>query len=57
MNENAKITVGFCGTGEYSVACAQALQSAPDLEVIWAITQSPKPVGRKKTITPSPLDA
>jgi len=56
VENSAPMQVGFCGTGEYSVICAQALQQHPHFQVSWAITPAPKPVGRKKTITPSPLD-
>jgi methionyl-tRNA formyltransferase len=57
VENSAPMTVGFCGTGEYSVLCAQALHRDPHFQVSWVITPAPKPVGRKKVVTPSPLDS
>ncbi len=57
IEESKQITIGFCGTGEYSVVCAQALHAHPHFKVAWIITPPPKPVGRKKIITPTPLDS
>jgi methionyl-tRNA formyltransferase len=51
-----KLTVGVCGTGQYSAQVAEALQQHPNFEIVWVVTPPPKPIGRQQTLTPSPLD-
>jgi len=63
-DDQPRLRVGFCGTGEYSVKCAEGLftdltgkdETKSLFEVKWVVTPSPKPVGRRQTLTPSPLD-
>ncbi len=59
---NSKFTLAICGTTERTVQCAEALRTAHlqeenvKFEIGWVVTPPPKPVGRKKTLTPSPLE-
>ena len=48
-------SIYFCGTPEFAVPSLQALINDPHFSVDFAITQPDKPVGRKKSITPSPI--
>lgn len=45
----------FFGTPDYVVCVPEALKNSGH-EIVAVVTQSPKPVGRKKIITASPLD-
>ncbi len=47
----------FIGTGEIGVPSLRALLHAPEHEVIGAVTQPDKPVGRAQVIQPSPIKA
>lgn len=50
-----KYSVIFCGTPDFALPSLRALASHPLFDVRLVITQPDKPVGRKKTITPSPV--
>lgn len=50
------LKVGVCGSSAYTVTCAQALQKDARFAISWVVTPPPKPIGRKKIITPTPLD-
>ena len=56
-NQQQPWSIGFCGTGPYSVQCARALHADIRFQVTWVVTPPPKPVGRHNILTPSPLDA
>lgn len=60
MNTNNDLTtplkVGIAGSGSYSVQAVNSLADNPHFTVEWALTPTPKPVGRHKTITPSSLE-
>lgn len=45
----------FMGTPAFSVNILAALAAAPEYEVVAVVTQPDRPVGRKKTLTPSPV--
>lgn len=45
----------FMGTPAFSVNILTALAAAPEYEVVAVVTQPDRPVGRKKTLTPSPV--
>ena len=48
-------SVIFCGTPEIACPFLQALHDDPTFDVQMAISQTDKPVGRKKEITPPPV--
>lgn len=48
-------TIAIAGTTHRTVLCAEALQKDARFTIPWILTPTPKPVGRKKVITPSPL--
>ncbi len=50
------LRIGVCGTTENTVTCVEALYNDPRFEVLWVVTPTPRPIGRKQTLTPSPLD-
>lgn len=50
------LRVGVCGTTQNTVSCVQALQNDPRFSVLWVVTPTPRPVGRKHELTPSALD-
>lgn len=54
---STKITVGICGSTGRTVQCGTALAADDSFDVRWVITPPPKPIGRKKVITPSPLES
>lgn len=47
----------FIGTGEIGLPTLRALLAAPGCEVVAAVTQPDKPVGRTQKIQPSPIKA
>ena len=49
--------VVFIGTGEIGLPTLQALLAAPAYEIVGAVTQPDKPVGRAQKIQPSPIKA
>nr|AQS30355.1 hypothetical protein [uncultured bacterium] len=49
--------IAFMGTPEFAVPSLRALLSDAQFEVVAVVTQPDKPVGRKQTITPSPVKA
>lgn len=53
---NTKITIGVCGTTQRTVRCLEAIQASEQFQILWVITPPPKPVGRKKELTPSPVE-
>jgi methionyl-tRNA formyltransferase len=52
-----KIKTIFFGTPEIAASALEALLSNPRFEVVAAVTQPDRPVGRKKTVTPPPVKA
>ena len=48
-------SIVFCGTPDFAVPSLKALLSDPAFSVKLVITQPDKPVGRKQTMTPSPV--
>lgn len=48
-------SVGFCGSGEYSVRCAEALAQDPRFTVAWVVCPPPRPAGRGNTLQASEL--
>lgn len=48
-------TVAIAGTTDQTTLCAQALLEQPQLKVSLVITPAAKPMGRKKLLTPNPL--
>jgi methionyl-tRNA formyltransferase len=56
MNESsAPFVVGFCGSGEYSVRCAQALAQDDRFSLAWVVCPPPRPAGRGKKLQASAL--
>ena len=53
--EQKKIRVIFLGTPEFSLQAFQALIDNPDFEIILAITQPDKKIGRHQTLTEPPV--
>ncbi|MCX6780757.1 MAG: methionyl-tRNA formyltransferase, partial [Candidatus Magasanikbacteria bacterium] len=50
------IKVVFFGTEQFAVSVLQSLLKQPnDFNVLCAVTQPPRPVGRKQIVTPSPV--
>ena len=49
------IRVAVCGTTQNTVQCAQALTENKNFSILWCVTPPPKPIGRKKTLTPTPV--
>ncbi|MGV3525294.1 MAG: methionyl-tRNA formyltransferase [Candidatus Sericytochromatia bacterium] len=49
------IRIVFMGTPEFAVPCLQALLNVPDYQVVLAVTQPDKPVGRKQVLTAPPV--
>ncbi len=47
--------IAIAGTTHHTTQCAKVLLEHPSFEIVWVLTPAPKPVGRKKIITPSPL--
>jgi methionyl-tRNA formyltransferase len=45
----------FMGTPEFSVPILEALIAAPEYDVAAVLTQPDRPVGRKRTLTPTPV--
>lgn len=45
----------FFGTPQFAVPSLEILSKCPEIEIAAVVTQSDKPVGRKKTIIPSPV--
>lgn len=50
-----RLSVGFCGSGEYSVRCAEALATNEHFLIAWVITPPPRPAGRGKKLQASAL--
>lgn len=46
----------LASTTDRGVLCAEALLSSGWFQLAWVLTPQPKPVGRKKTLTPNPVD-
>ncbi|MBP7700751.1 hypothetical protein KA111_01655 [Candidatus Woesebacteria bacterium] len=51
-----KYTIAIVGSTKRTVLCAQELKKSDKFEITWLLTPIPKPVGRKKVITPNELD-
>ncbi len=49
------ITILFFGSPDYVVPLLQSLIDDPDIQISAVITQPDRPVGRKKTLTPTPV--
>lgn len=45
----------FMGTPDFSVPILEALANHPDYQILAVVTQPDKPIGRKKTLMPSPV--
>jgi methionyl-tRNA formyltransferase len=45
------LTVGVCGTTDYSAQCAEALRQDPRFAITWVLTPHAKPVGRQQVLT------
>lgn len=50
------LALGVCGSTVRTVQCLDALKQSGDFEILWVITPPPKPIGRKQTLTPSPVE-
>jgi len=48
--------IAIAGSTNYTASCFKALSNDPRFNISWILTPPPKPVGRKKTITSTPLD-
>ena len=46
----------FLGSGEFAVPILEALATAPDIDLVGVITTPPRPVGRDRVITPTPVE-
>lgn len=51
-----KYSIAIAGSTKKTKLCAKALFNSDKFEITWILTPKPKPVGRKKTITPNPLN-
>ncbi|MFA6391299.1 MAG: methionyl-tRNA formyltransferase [Patescibacteria group bacterium] len=52
---NHKFRVAFFGTPDFAVPALQALLSMPEIDMVTAVTQPDKPVGRKQELTAPPV--
>lgn len=52
-----KYSIAVAGTTERTALCAQELIKSNKFDLVWILTPSPKPVGRKKEVKPNPLDS
>lgn len=52
-----KYSIAVAGTTERTALCAQELIKSNKFDLVWILTPSPKPVGRKKEIKPNSLDS
>ncbi len=50
-----KISILVAGSTQNTRLCAESLKADPNFEIIGILTPSPKPIGRKQTITANPL--
>ena len=50
-----KFRIIFIGTSEFGLPAFQALTREPDFEIVLAVTQPDKPVGRKQLLAASPI--
>lgn len=53
MTSPSKLHVAVAGSTERTVRCVQALYEDERCAIDWVLTPQPKPIGRKKTVTPS----
>jgi len=51
-----KYKIAIAGTTKNTAQCAKTLLASNNFEIPWVLTPEPKPIGRKKIITPNPLD-
>jgi methionyl-tRNA formyltransferase len=51
-----KYIIAIAGSTSRTTLCAETLKSDSRFEISWILTPRPKPVGRKKTVSPNPLD-
>ena len=51
-----KYSIAIAGTTIRTKQCAQALLHSDSFDISWVLTPTAKPVGRKKTITPNPME-
>lgn len=47
--------LAIAGTTQHTVMCAEALRQDSRFTIPWVLTPSPRPIGRKQTITKNPL--
>lgn len=52
---SAPLSIVFCGTSAFAAPALRALLTDPAFAVTLVITQPDRPVGRKQTLTPSPI--
>ncbi len=52
-----KYTIAIAGSTQKTTLCAKTLLKDKSFEIVWILTPKAKPVGRKKIVTPNPLDA
>lgn len=50
------LTIAIAGTTTRTLSCLETLYNDPRFEVVWVLTPSPKPIGRKQLITPNTVD-
>lgn len=53
--QNKKTKIIFIGTAEFGWPAFKAINQDPDFEIVLAITQPDKPIGRKQIIASSPI--
>jgi len=51
-----KYTIAISGSTQRTAICAEALKNDENFEIVWVLTPKPKPSGRKKIVTPNPLN-
>ncbi len=49
-------TIAISGSTKRTAICAETLKNDKNFEIIWILTPKPKIIGRKKILTPNPLD-
>lgn len=49
------LRIAIAGTTKRTVECAEALLKSGDFAIPWVLTPEPKAVGRKKIVTPNPV--
>ncbi|MEO8437305.1 MAG: methionyl-tRNA formyltransferase [Chloroflexota bacterium] len=55
--DGSRVRTVFLGSGGFGVGALRALGAHPDLDVVGVVTAPPRPAGRNKRLTPTPVEA